>query len=59
MLKAIVVAAILGMLLPVAGHMLSNRITNNWYRFIISIICLIAAILITYALAVVFKWGAY
>ncbi|MGI6491467.1 MAG: hypothetical protein GX949_02165 [Peptococcaceae bacterium] len=57
MLKAIVVAAILGMLLPVAGHMLGSRMSNNWYRFIISIICLIAAILIAYALAVAFNWG--
>jgi hypothetical protein len=31
--------------------------SNNWYRFIISIICLIAAILIAYALAVAFNWG--
>ncbi|KJR45504.1 hypothetical protein UF75_4099 [Desulfosporosinus sp. I2] len=56
MLKAIVLAAILGMLFPVAGHVLSGRLSNNWLRFGISIIFLIVSILISYYLALIFKW---
>jgi hypothetical protein len=55
MLKAIVLAAILGMLFPVAGHAVSGRF-NNWLRFGISIIFLIVSILITYYLALLFAW---
>lgn len=56
MLKAIVLAAILGMLFPVAGHAVSGRFSNNWLRFGISIIFLIVSILITYYLALLFEW---
>lgn len=56
MLKAIVLAAILGMLFPVAGHIVSRRLSNHWLRFGISLIFLIASILITYTLALLFEW---
>lgn len=56
MLKAIVLAAILGMLFPVAGHALSGRLRNNWLRFGISIIFLLISILITYKLALMLGW---
>lgn len=56
MLKAIVLAAVLGMLFPVAGHVLSRSLSSNWMRFGISIISLVVSILITYALALVFHW---
>jgi len=56
MLKAIVLAAILGMLLPVAGHVVSRNRTSNWLRFGISLICLVVAILVTYTLALSLHW---
>lgn len=56
MLRAIVLAAVLGMLLPVAGHAVSSRFRNNWLRFGISIIFLIVSILITYYLARFLEW---
>lgn len=56
MLKAIVLAAILGMLFPVAGHVVSRRCVNNWLRFGISIIFLFLSILISYFLAELFEW---
>lgn len=56
MLKAILLAALLGMLFPVAGHAVSSRIRNNWLRFGISIIFLIISIFITYYLARLLEW---
>jgi len=56
MLKAIVLAAILGMIFPVAGHALSGRFSNNWLRFGISVFFLVVSILITYYLSLLLKW---
>ncbi|MBP2625729.1 MAG: hypothetical protein H6Q68_440 [Firmicutes bacterium] len=56
MLKVIVLSAMLGMLFPVAGHVVSGRFSNNWLRFGISIIFLIISILISYYLALLFEW---
>jgi 1,4-dihydroxy-2-naphthoate octaprenyltransferase len=58
MLKAIVLAAILGMLFPVAGHVVGRNLTSDWLRFSISLICLAVSILITYTIALMFHWGA-
>jgi len=56
MLKAIVLAAVLGMLFPVAGHVLSRNLSNNWIRFGVSMFFLAVSIVITYTLALVFNW---
>lgn len=56
MLKAIILAALLGMLLPVVGHFLSRNVTNQWQRFGVSVICLFFSILVTYIIALIFHW---
>ena len=56
MLKAIILAAILGMIFPVAGHALSGRYSNHWLRFGISIVFLVVSIIISYYLSILFKW---
>lgn len=56
MLKIIVLAAILGMLFPVAGHVVSRNCSSSWMRFGISIIFLLLSILITYSLALLLQW---
>ena len=56
MLKAIIVAAIFGMLFPAAGHVMSRKLVNNWTRFGVSIFFLVISILFTYALAVILNW---
>ncbi|TEB05905.1 hypothetical protein Psch_02947 [Pelotomaculum schinkii] len=58
MLKAIILAALLGMSFPVAGHILSRSITSQWQRFGVSVICLFVSILVTYSIALIFHWGA-
>jgi hypothetical protein len=55
--KAIILAAILGMLLPAVGHAFSRNLTGSWLRFGISIICLVISVIITYTLAIMLHWG--
>jgi hypothetical protein len=55
--KAIILAALLGMFLPAAGHVAGRNLTSNGLRFGISIICLVIAIIITYTLALMLNWG--
>lgn len=56
MLKAIIFAAIFGMLFPAAGHVMSRKLANKWVRFGVSILFLVVSILFTYALAVILNW---
>ncbi|MDD4239469.1 MAG: hypothetical protein PHT62_13080 [Desulfotomaculaceae bacterium] len=54
--KAIILAAILGMLLPVAGHVVSRNSSSSWLRFGLSLICLVVSILVTYSVALILHW---
>jgi hypothetical protein len=56
MLKAIIFAALFGMLFPAAGHALSRSLGSSWLRFAVSLLFLVISILLTYALAVIFNW---
>lgn len=56
MLKIIVLASILGMLLPALGHHFSRSVKNDWLRFVISILFLGIAIAVSYAIALWMHW---